>query len=171
MCGHCWQVSNYLGWWRRRHSWTLLNNFRHSLTEWGWHTVFASWNETVLVLVFGSKQDVKTFPWCAWQRFNIQDGKDGDPKVPPRISPILTPNPILRNQRKSSPNDPNESKWGDSFCLNISKYVIGPFELFALLAQEEADVYGGSPSRDDDRCSRNGTGELARLFHWEFNTL
>lgn len=78
---------------------------------------FMKWN--VLVLVFGSKQDVKTFPWCAWQRFNIQDGKDGDPKVPPRISPILTPNPILRNQRKSSTNDPNESKWGDSFCLNM----------------------------------------------------
>lgn len=52
----------------------------------------------------------------------------------------------------------------------MPKYVIGPFELFALLAQEEADVYGGSPSRDDDRCSRNGTGELARFFHREFNT-
>ena len=78
---------------------------------------FMKWN--CLSLGLWKQTRCKDIPVMRMAEVHIQDGKDGDPKVPPRISPILTPNPILRNQRKSSTNDPNESKWGDSFCLNM----------------------------------------------------
>ena len=158
------QVSKSLGRWRRRHPRTLLNNFCRPLTEMRLAHVGIQYllHENETLLVFGSKQDVKKFPWCTytvqysgWQRMGIQRYLHAFHPFSPQIQSLAI------KRKWSSQNDPNESKWGDSFCLNMWLVL---FELFALLAKEEADVYGGSPSRDDDRCSCNGTGELALLF-------